>query len=188
MIESAYWKTELLVAADDIENKSSINRWTEKRAVLLEREIMLAMFCVRSLIERSKLSQSLVQKEIEVVAYPKKGDKPVTFLNRGAIDELYDLTATSTKQVTVSFLCNQIIHSYIIFPLRDGNRQFTHVMVCSDYEKNRFLYTVPIATIVKLIREVASDYPSRMHLEFDPKIKDYRVSNVESMSSDVSRS
>jgi hypothetical protein len=179
VIESTYWKTELFVAADEIERKCLINRWTEKQAVLLEREIMLAMFCVRCLIERSKLSDSLVRKTVEVTAHPKKVEQPVTVLNRGDIDELYDLSVAETKSVTLLYLCNQIVHSYIIFPMRDGTRDFTHIIVCSDYERNRFLYTVPLTTMVTLIREVASDYPAHMELEYDPKIKDYRITHGE---------
>jgi len=177
VIESAYWKTELFVAADEIESKCPINRWTERRAVLLEREIILAMFCVRSLIERSKISKALTETPIDVIAHPKKTVEPVTLLNRGDIHELFDLDATSTRSVTLAFLCNQIIHSYIIFPLRDETRRFSHILVCSDFERNRFLYTVSISKIVSLIRQVASDYPPHMHLEYDFKIQDYRITN-----------
>lgn len=142
---------------------------------MFEREIMLAMFSVRTLIEWHKLSNSLVSKPISLTAYPKKTSKPVTLLNSHRADELYDFDAETTKTVTLTFLCNQIIHSYIIFPVRDEKRAFSHVFVCSDYEKNRYLYSVPNGIIVALLREVGMDYPNHMHMEYDPKIQDYRV-------------
>jgi hypothetical protein len=178
MIESAYWKTELLPIADDIELRCHPARWTEKRAVLLEREIMLAMFSVRSLIERHKLSDALIHKPVSVTAYPKKTQKPVTLLNSHQVDELYDFDRAATRTVALEFLCNQIIHSYIIFPARDETRAFSHVFVCSDYERNRHLYSVPIDTIIALLREVGMDYPNHMHLEYDPKIQDYRITQT----------
>lgn len=175
MIESAYWKTELSKAADDIELRCRPTRWTEKRAVLLEREIILAMFSVRTLIERHKLSDRLVHKPISVTAYPKKLEEPVTVLNRHEVDELYDFDRPRTRKVALDFLCNQIIHSYIIFPVRDEKRGFYHVLVCSDYERNRHLYSVLVEALVALLREVGMDYPNRMHLDYDPKIQDYRI-------------
>src|SRR5437016_3695670 len=131
MIESVYWKKELLRAADDIEYRRHPARWTEKRAVLLEREIIVAMFSVRTLIERHKLSDALVQKLVAVTAYPKKTPEPVTRLNLCSVDELYDFDKATTRTLALESLCNQIIHSYIIFPVRDETRAFSHVLVCS---------------------------------------------------------
>jgi hypothetical protein len=178
MIESAFWKTELLKAADDIERQCSPIRWTEKRVVLLEREIMLAMFSVRTLIERHKLSDALTHKPVSVTAYPKKVQEPVTLLNRHEINELYDLDRPKALTVELEFLCNQILHSYIIFAARDEKRAFSHLLVCSDYERNRYLYSVSTETLVALLREVGMDYPNRMHADYDPKIRDYRITQT----------
>jgi hypothetical protein len=176
MIESAYWKTELFKAADAIEEHCFVARWTEKRAVLLEREIMIALFCVRTLIERFKVSAKLAEKAVSVVSCSKKVNGPVTILNRHEVGDLYDMQRETRKTISLRFLCNQVIHSYIIFCARDETKRFSHIFVCSDFERNRFLYVLSIESIVALLREVAFDFPNRMRLEFDPKIQDYRVS------------
>jgi hypothetical protein len=175
VIESSYWKAELFVSAKEIKKRCLINRWTEKQAVLLEREIMLAMFSVRSLIERSKISDSLAVKPINVIAYPKKGSRPVTILNRFDLEDLYEFEREKKKTISLKFLCNQIIHSYIIFLVRDENINFTHIFVCSDFERNRFLYKVAIKDLIVVILEVARNYPSRAVWKFDSKIQDYRI-------------
>ena len=177
MIESAYWKTELSVAADEIERRCTVRRWSEKQAVLLERAIMLAIFCVRSLLERSKLSKRVVDARVRVVAHAKKVQKPVTILNRGAVEELYDIEKPLERDVALTFLCNQIIHSYIIFPARDVAGNFSHILVCSDYERNRHLYSIAIKAIVDLLRNVAADSPNRADLKWDVAIQDYRLVN-----------
>jgi hypothetical protein len=171
VIESSYWKAELFVSAKEIKKRCLINRWTEKRAVLLEREIMLAMFCVRSLIERSKISNNLAMKPINVIAYPKKGSKPVTILNRFDLEDLYEFEREKKKMISLKFLCNQIVHSYIIFLVRDESVNFAHIFVCSDYERNRFLYKVAIKDLIAVILEAASNYPRNIEWKFDPKIQ-----------------
>jgi len=135
---------------------------------------MFAMFSVRTLIERNRISQELLAKKIELRVYPKRSLKPVTWLNNHDIDELFDLNAPKPKQLMLKDLCNQIIHSYILIPLEDG-RKFTDILVCSDRLRNEWLYVIPLARLVELIRDVAFDYPSRMHITFNAKRRDYDI-------------
>ncbi len=175
-IDSAFWKTELFPVAENIERLSRFSRFNTRLANIFEKETMLALFSVRTLIERSKVSQELLSETIEVMAYPKKAPKPVTWLNSHDIDELYNVNAPKAKQLTPSFLCNQVIHSYILIPLHE-DRKFTHILVCSDHERNRWLYVVPVERITKLIRDVAFDYASRTDITFNPKRRDYDIRN-----------
>ena len=174
MIESVYWKHELLSAAKEIERRQSLRRYSEKQACLLGRSIMVAMFCVRTLIERRKISDVLSEKTFTVDAYPKTTQKATTKLNSHKLDELFDMESPTQRTVTLAFLCNQIIHSYIISPVRTG-RQFTHLLVCSDYERNRFLYFITIDLVLSLLREVGDNYPNAAEFRFDPKKMDYVV-------------
>jgi hypothetical protein len=137
---------------------------------------MFAVFAIRTLIERCKLSEELLSRLIQVKAYPKKAAKPVTFLNSHDIVDLYNVNAPASKSVPLGFLCNQIIHSYILIPQRKG-RQFTEILVCSDYERNRWLYIVSVPLIVALIREVASDCAPTMNITFNLKRQDYDIKN-----------
>jgi hypothetical protein len=177
-LDSTYWKTELLPIADRIEQLSAFSHFSSRLANGIEREIMFAVFSIRTLIERCKLSEELLSRVIQVKAYPKKSAKPVTFLNSRDIEDLYDVNASVSKSVPLEFLCNQIIHSYILIPLKK-ERQFTDILVRSDYERNRWLYIVSIPFIVTLIREVASDSAPIMNITFNPKRQDYdiRISN-----------
>jgi hypothetical protein len=175
-IDSAFWKTELFPVAEEIERLSKFSRFSTRIANLFEKQIMLALFSVRTLIERCKLSQEVLAERIGVTAYPKRTSKPVTWLNSHEIDELYDMNSATTRQLTSAFLCNQVIHSYILIPLQDGPK-FTHILVCSDHERNRWLYVIPIERITKLIRDVAFDYPSRTNITYNPRRRDYDVKN-----------
>lgn len=165
MIESVYWKTELKKQIRTIKRLQRCRRWSEKQLVLLEREIMIAFFCVRSLIEREKLPHKLVNRPIPVVTYPAFPGVKVTILNRGAIDELYDLDRPHKKRLTLAFLSNQIIHSYISSPIKaPRTRQFDSLLVCSDYERNRQLFEVEIKELVAALAAVAASDIMDAHL------------------------
>ncbi|SRR6266571_7020830 len=175
-IDSAFWKTELFPVIEEIDRLSKFSRFNTRLANTLEQQIMFALFSVRTLIERCKLSQELLSELIDVTAYPKRTSKPVTWLNNHDIDELYNVDAPRSKQVTPLFLCNQVIHSYILIPLHK-DRKFTDILVCSDHQKNRWLYVIPLQRIIKLLNDVAFDYPSRMKISFNPKRRDYDIRN-----------
>lgn len=173
-LDSTFWKTELNQVADRIEAMLDFWRFSQRRVNQLEKAVMLALFSIRVLIERRKHSSDFLEKEIVVEAHPKKVTKPVTWLNSHQIEDLYDLESPQKKKVNPLFLCNQVIHSYILLPVTD-KRSFSHILVCSDYERNRFLYFVPLVDVVALIREAASDFPSHIHLTYNPKRQDYDI-------------
>lgn len=175
-MDSDYWKTELFPVADRIEELATFRRFSEGRANQFEREVMLAIFMVRTLMERHKLSEELLAEQIPLQAYSKKTQKPTTWLNNHKIDELFDLEAPRSKMLALPFFCNQIIHSYILLPVQDGH-QFSHLLFSSDYERNRFLYFAAVAPLIGLLRRVASDHPVRSHLRFNAKKHDYDITN-----------
>ena len=96
-------------------------------------------------------------------------------LNRFDLEDLYEFEREKKKMISLKFLCNQIVHSYIIFLVRDESVNFAHIFVCSDYERNRFLYKVAIKDLIAVILEAASNYPRNIEWKFDPKIQDYRM-------------
>src|SRR5262249_3592065 len=149
----------------ELEELARFPRFSQRRANRFERAAMLAVFSVRVLIERHRLSEEFLRLRIPVGAYPKRVAKPVTWLNSHRIDELYDLSTHSMRSIRPLFLCNQIIHSYILLPVQD-RKSFSHILVCSDFERNRFLYFMSVPDVVSFIRQTASDYASRMDVTF----------------------
>jgi|GEM_PF-1986197 hypothetical protein len=175
-IDPTFWQSNLSSAVKRILHLSTFNRYNERRADKFEREIMLAVFCVRTLIERKKLSEEFLRKRFSLKAFPKKTQKPVTWLNSHHISNLYNLDKPEQKQIDPSFLCNQIIHSYILIPVRDGQK-FTHIYVCSDFERNRYLYFVALEVIISLLNDVVSDNPIQREMTYNPRRLDYDIKN-----------
>lgn len=168
----------MLRVAYRLENQI-IKRWSEKQACLFEREIMIAMFCVRTLIEQQKLSEEVITAPLSIEAFPKMPLKNTTRMNNHKIDELFNLKEPIKKSISLEFLCNQIIHSYIIYP-EQNQKKFTNLLVCSDWEKNKFLYFIKTSMICSILRVVGSDYSCATHMLFDEKRQDYIIRNYKS--------
>jgi hypothetical protein len=175
-MDATQWKRELRTAADRIVALASFRRFSERRANQLERELILAFFCVRTLMERRCLSNELLAQQITVDAHPKRTQEPTTWLNNHKIDELFDLATAETRQIDLAFLCNQVIHSTVFLPVQDGHR-FSHVLVCSDYERNRSLFLIELNVTVGLLMAVSKDWHNATSCVFNPKKQDYDVRN-----------
>ena len=157
-MDSTYWKTELFPVADLIDELATFTRFSERLANEFEREVTLAIFAVRTLIERHTLSEELLAEQIPVQAYPKKTQKPTTWLNNHKINELFDLDSPHRRNLDLLFFCNQIVHSYILLPVREAQR-FSHFLF-----RNRWR-TVPARRTRALFRHVRCLWGRRHKLE-----------------------
>lgn len=173
MIESCYWKEDLLLHAKHLKTAKP-KRWTEKLVVNFEKELIISFFCIRKLFETHKVSELSHKYRASVFCYAPAGKK-ITRMNQWDIDEVYDLKKEKKATKGISFLSNQFIHSCTIFAYREKDRSWGGVYVCSDFERNKTIYRIPIKEIINILELVGSDYPSSMTMTWDAAIDDYKV-------------
>jgi hypothetical protein len=113
---------------------------------------------------------------INLTVYPIKG-KAVTIYNLHKIDQIYDLEAKNSLQRDLRFICNQIIHSYVFMPDIDENGVFKAILFCSDRERNANLFGIEADNLINTLRVVGKDYPATSVSVFNPKKRDYDVTN-----------
>src|SRR3989304_3596050 len=116
MIESCYWKSDLLKHARRLRSVKKPQRWSEKLAVDFEKELIISFFMIRKLFEGHKLSS--------------KSQK---------------------------------------------NRNWGGVYVCSDFERRKSIYRIPLAEIRAILNVVGTDYPQEITMTYNKKIGDYAV-------------
>jgi hypothetical protein len=174
MIESCYWKEDLLAHSKRLAPVTKPSRWTEGLAVRFEREIIISFFCIRKLFDEHKVSSASKSHKAIVYISKSKG-KNVTRMNSHRIDELYDFENEKEEKKGIYFLTNQFVHSYIIFPYRNEDRNWGGLFICSDYERNSMLLRIGIDEVRKILNVVGSDYPHTVKMTFDPKLQDYKV-------------
>ncbi|HMG16164.1 MAG TPA: hypothetical protein VK590_11990 [Saprospiraceae bacterium] len=175
MIESYYWKEDLIAHAKKLKPVKNPPRFSERLVVNFEKELIISFFLIRKLIETHKVSQKSIQYRAEIFCYKPTGKK-ITRLNFTAFDEIYDLKNEQKVQKSIIFITNQFIHSCTIFAFRNlKNRNWDGVYACSDYERDKTIYHIPINEIIKIFQLVGKDYPSSYNLIWDNDMDDFRV-------------
>lgn len=135
---------------------------------------MISFFMVRALLERGKVSSRSRNYKVPLGRSPWNG-KQVTVLNDWLIGELYRWDKEETSHVSIVFLANQFVHSRAIFTMRDKTRNWSEVLLCSDFEARKAIYRVPVKEIQKIFQLVGSDYSRRSSLVYDEGLGDYRI-------------
>lgn len=174
MIESWYWKEDLLAHSKKLLPVAKPPRWSERAAVTFEKELMISFFMVRALLERRKLSRRVAAYRMSVILHPWNG-KRVNVMNYQSVADLYDFDNAQEKQVSIGFLSNQFIHARAIFAARDETRNWSHVLLCSDYEKEKAVYLVSTMQIQAVFRLVATDQITRLSYTYNDALRDYDI-------------
>tara|TARA_R100001039_G_C1827806_1_gene93001 strand:+ start:634 stop:1167 length:534 start_codon:yes stop_codon:yes gene_type:complete len=176
MIESRYWREDLRAHARRLRSAKNPPRWSERAVVNFEKELMISFFMIRILLEHKKTSSKSQNYQVPVHCAPWNG-KLVTQLNFWDVDELYHFEKEVDKKVSLPFLANQFIHSKIIYTLRDTTRNWSEVLLCSDFEIKKSIYRISVEEIRKVFILVSQDYAHRITYEWDPKRSDYHVTS-----------
>ena len=147
-------------------------RWSEKLVVNFEKELIISFFCIRKLFETHKVSNKSRTYKVEVYSYAATG-KRITALNQTSIDEVYDLSKERKVKKKIIFLANQLIHSCTLFAYREEDRNWGGVYACSDFERDKTIYRMPIEQIIRIFELVGNDYPSSLSMRWNKEKGDY---------------
>lgn len=167
MIESYYWKQDLLKFAKLFKPVKNPSRWSEKLQVNFEKEVIISFFIIRKLAECSKLSPITLKHKAKIHRNPCIGR--VNNRNFASIDDLYDLTIEEEIYKDVIFLCNQLIHGGAIYARRGADRNWDGIYTCSNFERQKFVYFIPVSEIVRALELAANDYPNTIEYKYDEK-------------------
>jgi hypothetical protein len=174
MIESFYWKEDLLSHARRLRSVVKPKKWSEKLMVNFEKELTISFFLIRKLFEVHKVSSRSTNYRAPIYFFTPTGKK-ITRLNHTAIDEIYDLENEKKVNKSIHFLTNQFIHSCTIFAYREEDRNWGGVYVCSDRERNKTIYRIPVGEIIKIFELVGNDYTSSIRMTWDEEEGDYSI-------------
>jgi len=174
MIESHYWKEELARIANTVARVAKPPRWSERAHCMVERDLIIGFFLLRRLVELNKVSSAIADRRFTVFSYKSRG-KLVTRMNRADLYELYDLDDEVAETKKPMYIANQFVHAYTSFVCRDETRNWSDVLVVSDYDRNDCIWRVPVDTIRDLFIDASKDYPHLASFTFDPATKDYVI-------------
>jgi len=154
--ESSYWKEEVLRQAVTLKKKIEQQRWSDRSYAQLEKTVMLGFYAIRKLIEAKKLTIDVIQSHLPLISFPSLG-KTVTLLNWHKFDRLYDFSHPNEQKRSLPWLCNIFVHSYIFAPAFNDQLRLQGLFFNSDFNRNKALYFVDIADVIRLFESVGND-------------------------------
>ncbi|WP_339612680.1 hypothetical protein [uncultured Rubinisphaera sp.] len=149
-------------------------RWPESSYAKLEQTIMLGFYSIRKLHESTKLSNSTMDQDVPLIAFPATG-KLITIRNWHHLDSLYKLEAPKSENRKLLFICHQFIHSYVFSPVFDNDDKLEGVLFASDRQRNSALLQISIDQIAQIFEHVGNDYPSSARYVMNYQKGDYDV-------------
>jgi hypothetical protein len=174
MIDSFYWKEELRRIAVTVQRVAKPRRWSERAHCTVERDLTVGFFLLRRLIELNLVSSAIKSKRIRVFSFRALG-KRVTRINAHRIGELYDCENEVAESKSPLYVSNQFIHAYTSMVARDQTRNWSDVIVVSDFDRNDCIWRIPVCEIEILFKAASVDYPHTVEMKFNPKSGDYDV-------------
>lgn len=149
-------------------------RWSIRAVCTVQRDLMIGFFIVRKLIELGKVSSRTRDRLLRVYSCKSQGVH-VHRMNNHRLDELYQLDDEIPERKKPLYIANQFVHAYTCFIYRDESRNWSDVLIVSDFDRNDCIWRVPIAEIRDLFRTAADDYPRFFSLALNEKAGDYEI-------------
>jgi hypothetical protein len=179
MIESRYWRAELLSDLAWLNKHRTYRRWSEKQLVLFERKLMLVAFQVRSLLERPKVNDRARGRVMSVVRYKKVGDRVFTVTGSGWPHERFDMDSAEPAVLSALDVCNQLIHYYWM-QTSSEDQSFASMLVFSNYMRHKWAYEFLVEDLLKLFRVFAENSSAVVgsESEWNEKKQDYVVTRA----------
>ena len=173
MIESIYWKKDILAHSKKLKQIKKPKRWSNKLQVNFEKEIIITFFMIRKLFESNKISNISKKYKALISRIPIK-NKKVNSLNYFDLD-LYNHQKEQECLKSISFICNQFIHGGATYAFRNEERKWETIYVCSDFERNKYIYKISIKEIKNIFKIIGTDKPTQMNYIYSKEKEDYII-------------
>ncbi|MFF1741137.1 hypothetical protein [Streptomyces mirabilis] len=156
-----------MATAERLEKRKSQRKWTDRTEFLVERDVMVGAYSVRRLKESFKISDKLVSHTWPVRIHEPCG--PVSDVhNSHKFWELYNLEKGRDLELSLTNVCNQVIHSWIWgFSAGEGGRGIDGIFVSSDKKRKKCLYFLSLDMLVDLFRSVGEEDIYRIEMRRD---------------------
>ena len=122
---------------------------------------MIGCYVVRKLAESRKIADSRFEMPIVLRSFPATSES-IDFLNRHDYFELYDLHKPTQITKPLSYVVNQIIHSFVFSTVRERPTSGLHGFVFnSDRSKSSQLYLIKRDALTEAFASCANSTLSR---------------------------
>jgi hypothetical protein len=159
--DSSYWKRTLASHAETLQVKLRQRRWREESFLVVEQAVMLSCYIVRKLAEAKKITEAKFEAPMKLRAFEATG-KTVDLLNNHKLEELYVIEHGRTLTKPLSYVANQLIHSFVFVPVFEKPGQIHGIAFNSDRSKSKELYMLGLASLAQAFAACANSYLSQV--------------------------
>tara|TARA_R110000868_G_scaffold288551_9_gene548838 strand:+ start:456 stop:965 length:510 start_codon:yes stop_codon:yes gene_type:complete len=153
--EAEYWRKDIGNIARKLANRANQKKWFKRSEFAFEKEIFIAFFSIRKIIESKKISTYALSHIVELYEIPLPSDLR-ELVGKADILRLYDIKKSKKTSLKIEIVCNQFIHSYIFRPYRPSNK-LLGIFVSSDRERQRCLYYISMGNIIDMLILVSTN-------------------------------
>jgi hypothetical protein len=159
--DSTYWKRTLSRHAEMLNTKLRQRRWREESFLAVEQGVMLSCYIVRKLAEAKKIADAKFQTPLKLRAFPATG-ATVDLLNRHKLEELYELGTGRNMTKPLSYVANQLIHSFVFVPVFEKPGYLHGIAFNSDHSKKTEVYMLALRPLAEAFAACANSFLSRV--------------------------
>jgi hypothetical protein len=155
--------------------RANQRRWTDHSFFLFEKDLFVAFFLVRKLIEcRTKISKAVDTQTVTLDKFSASGKAP-TVLSNHKLDELYRLDKGHKVTKSLGFVCGQFVHSYAFIPVMSHQSGIDGVLFNSFNERVSALYQISMDEIIRLLSTVSNDSITKLQMTLNSATRDYEI-------------
>jgi hypothetical protein len=155
--DSSYWKDSLRKHAEMLNGKLEQRVWRESSFSMVEQSVMLSCYIVRKLAEAKKIADAKFQWPLQMRAFRATGET-VDLLNSHKMDTLYRLTDSTEVTKPLSYIANQLIHSFVFAPVFESPGKIQGIAFNSDRSKSKELYMLKLRPLIEAFAACADSY------------------------------
>jgi len=158
--DSSYWKNALRKHAEMLSGKLEQRIWRDSSFAKVEQSVMMSCYIVRKLAEAKKIADAKFQKPLAMRSFRATGET-VDFLNSHKIDALYQLKDGTDVTKPLSYVANQLIHSFVFVPIFEVSGKIHGIAFNSDRSKGKELYMLELGKLIEAFAACADSYISK---------------------------
>lgn len=129
---------------------------------------MLSCYIVRKLAESNKITNELYNEQVKLYSYKNKGID-VDFINSHRVDKLYEIERAEEITKPFSYICNQIIPSYIFLYAFECKNKIDGIIFNSDKSKQKEIYRLTLKEFLRVLSPIAQCYVGRTIMKRNEK-------------------
>lgn len=150
------WRRELIGIGTRLEKRYSQKRWSDGTRFNIEKDIFVAFFAIRKLLDGNHVDHLVAQSNWTVTAYPalfgaNPSPDPKTFAKN------YELSKGAPKRMTLREICNQFIHAGTFSPFVPFGQNMVGIFFSSDWDMSTCLHYLPLVGVMAIVTSVGKN-------------------------------